>query len=189
MIAPEIVRVETLPEPWRELWAVAVQARERAHTPYSRFQVGAAVRCGSGRTYVGCNIENSSYGLTVCAERVAIWKAVSEGERTFEALAVVSEAGGMPCGACRQVLNEFAADPPVLIADLVGNAWLTSLGALLPAAFPRVWVKDAANALYGSMAGYDALDELEREHKQEVARDSDLIEPPVALPRSHPEQE
>lgn len=181
MITPERVRVESLPEPWRELWAAAAQARERAHAPYSRFQVGAAVRVGSRRVYTGCNVENSSYGLTVCAERVAIWKAVSEGERTFEALAVVSDNGGMPCGACRQVLSEFAEDLPVLIADLAGNAWLTSLEALLPAAFPRVWVKDALDALHGCLAGCDPLGDLEREHREEVARDADMVSPDAPL--------
>ena len=77
-------------------------------------------------------------GLTACAERVAIWKAVSEGERQFAALAVVTEPGAMPCGACRQVLSEFAEDMPVLVADLSEHVWVTSLSILLPAAFPRV---------------------------------------------------
>ncbi len=130
--------VDALPAEWQALVAAAIQVRERAYAPFSRFPVGAAILTRSGKTFVGCNVENASTGLTVCAERVAIWKAVSEGERWFAALAVVTESGAMPCGACRQVLSEFAEDMPVLVADLSGHVWETSLGTLLPAAFPRV---------------------------------------------------
>src|SRR5690349_1402627 len=91
---------------------MATEARECAHAPYSKFKVGAALLDSSGRVFTGCNVENASYGLTVCAERVALWKAVSGGERKFVALAVVAdgERPPSPCGACRQVLWEFSED-------------------------------------------------------------------------------
>ena len=92
-------------------------------------------RTVDGRIYTGANIENAAYGLTVCAERVAIWKAVSEGHRRLAALALVTETGSSPCGSCRQVMAEFARELPVLIADTDGHAWLTSLAELLPLAF------------------------------------------------------
>lgn len=123
---------------WQALIDAAREARELAYAPYSRYQVGAALRAASGRIYSGANVENASSGLTVCAERVAVWKAISEGEHTIEALALMTADGGTPCGACRQVLSEFAADIPILVADTAGKAWLTSLAELLPDAFPRV---------------------------------------------------
>ena len=135
---PEPIAQAALDPPWRALLEAATQARQRAHAPYSRFPVGAALRAGSGRIYTGANVENASSGLTVCAERVAVWKAVSEGERRIEALVLVTEPGATPCGACRQVLAEFEADLPILVADTAGHAWFTSLAALLPDAFPRV---------------------------------------------------
>jgi cytidine deaminase len=113
----------------------AADARQGAYAPYSQFAVGAAVRVASGRVYTGSNIENAASGLTVCAERVAIWKAVSSGERDLQALAVVTETGATPCGACRQVMAEFAEDLEVVIADTAGRAWRTSLAELLPHAF------------------------------------------------------
>lgn len=113
-----------------------MDVREQAYAPYSGFKVGAAVRTATGRVFYGCNVENASYGLTVCAERVAIWKAVSHGERQIVALAVVSETGAMPCGACRQVMIEFAREMPVLVADTRGRATITSIEALLPEPFP-----------------------------------------------------
>ncbi len=134
----EISAVSALPAEWQALIAAAIQARERAYAPYSRFPVGAALLTASGKRFMGCNVENASTGLTVCAERVAVWKAVSESEREFRAIAVATEVGAMPCGACRQVLSEFAEDMPVLVADLQGHVWQTSLGVLLPAAFPRM---------------------------------------------------
>jgi len=134
----ESVAVECLPAEWQDLIAAALRARDYAYAPYSRFPVGAALLARSGRVYVGCNIENASTGLTVCAERVAVWKAVSEGEADLQAIAVVSEPGATPCGACRQVLSEFVQDAPVLVADLHGRVWQTCLDELLPAAFPRV---------------------------------------------------
>lgn len=113
----------------------AVEARRRAYVPYSSFAVGAALLTRSGKLYTGCNVENASYGLTVCAERVAIWKAVSEGETEFTALAVATNIGGSPCGACRQVMAEFTPDMAVLIADLSGHVTATSVAELLPLAF------------------------------------------------------
>lgn len=113
----------------------AAEARRRAYIPYSHFAVGAALLTRSGKVYTGCNIENASYGLTVCAERVAIWKAVSEGEREFVALAVVTADGVSPCGACRQVLAEFAPEMSVLIADPQGVRWTATPLELLPGAF------------------------------------------------------
>src|SRR4051794_33319409 len=92
----------------------ALQVRERAYAPYSGYQVGAAIMSATGKIYTGCNVENASYGLTVCAERNAIFKAISEGEREFVAIAVVTANGGSPCGACRQVIFEFMhPDAPV----------------------------------------------------------------------------
>lgn len=135
--SPQTVPVGTLPAEWQELVRAAQEARERAYAPYSHFAVGAAVRgTATGRVYAGANIENASYGLTVCAERVAIWHAVLHGEVAVGALALVTEDGSMPCGACRQVLLEFA-DPaiPVLAAGVDGQVTVTSLGILLPHAF------------------------------------------------------
>mgnify|MGYP001769423503 CR=1 FL=1 len=121
--------------PFEALITMALEARTRAYIPYSRFAVGAALLTASGKIYTGCNIENVSYGLTVCAERVAIWKAVADGETAFTALAVVTANGGSPCGACRQVMAEFAPQMPVAIASLDGSAQITTVAGLLPAAF------------------------------------------------------
>jgi cytidine deaminase len=114
----------------------AVQARNWAYAPYSNYAVGAALLTTSGRIYDGVNVENAAYPETLCAERVAVVKAVSAGERLFEAIAVVTENGGSPCGACRQVLAEFGLDTIILIADEAGE--LKSeivLSDLLPLAF------------------------------------------------------
>ena len=102
------------------LIAAAKQARENAHAPFSNFRVGAALRAKSGRTFTGCNVENATLGLTCCAERVAIFKAVSEGERGFDAIAVVADTDTLtpPCGACRQIIWEFCGDVPVILANL-----------------------------------------------------------------------
>jgi cytidine deaminase len=104
-----------------ELIARAIDAYHRAYAPYSGYSVGAAVLTGSGEIYDGVNVENAVYPLTLCAERVAIFKAVSEGERDFPALAVVTRNGGTPCGSCRQVMAEFSRDMLVLVADQEGN--------------------------------------------------------------------
>ena len=114
----------------------AIEARENAYCPYSHFAVGAALLCEDGTIYEGCNIENASYGLTNCAERTAIFKAVSEGHTTFKALAVVADTEGpcAPCGACRQVISEFDI-PQIILANLKGNYRVVSLDELLPFRF------------------------------------------------------
>jgi cytidine deaminase len=119
------------------LVTAAKVARENAHAPYSDFRVGAAVRANSGRIFGGCNIENASYGLTVCAERVALFKALSEGERDFSAVAVVTDAERLtpPCGACRQLLWEFCGDVPVVLANLQGKTKTFKMRELLPEPF------------------------------------------------------
>lgn len=119
------------------LIAAAKRARENAHAPFSNFRVGAAVRAKSGRVFTGCNVENASYGLTCCAERVAIFKAISEGERGFDAIAVVADTEELtpPCGACRQVIWEFCGDVPVIMANLEGKTQQESSAKLLPRAF------------------------------------------------------
>ncbi len=118
-----------------QLIASAVAARERAYAPYSKFKVGAALKGKSGRVYTGCNVENAAYGPSMCAERTAVFKAVSEGEREFEAIAVVTENGASPCGSCRQVMMEFAPDMIVVIADTQGRARSTTVRDLLPDGF------------------------------------------------------
>lgn len=117
------------------LIAEARKARERAYAPYSCYRVGAALLGRSGRIYTGCNVENASYPLSLCAERAAVAKAISEGEQEFLAIAVVTENGGTPCGACRQVLREFGEDIVVLIADVHGNRYQTTIRDLLPQSF------------------------------------------------------
>lgn len=118
-----------------ELVAQALAARERAYAPYSGYTVGAALLGKSGRVYTGCNVENAVYPLCTCAERTAVVKAVSEGEREFVAIAVATENGGAPCGSCRQVLREFGEDIVVLIADAAGAYHETSVAELLPDSF------------------------------------------------------
>ena len=119
-----------------ELIASATAARERAYAPYSNFKVGAALLGKSGRVYTGCNVENAAYGTCICAERTAVFKAISEGEREFEAIAVVTENGVSPCGPCRQVMIEFAPDMTVVIADSRGRVHATmTVHDLLPRGF------------------------------------------------------
>jgi cytidine deaminase len=120
---------------YAELIANATAARELAYAPYSNFKVGAALLGKSGQVYRGCNIENAAYGPSICAERTAIFKAVSEGEREFEAMAIVTENGVFPCGSCRQVMLEFAPDMTVIIADTRGNTRLATVRSLLPDGF------------------------------------------------------
>lgn len=119
------------------LLAVARTARENAVAPFSNFRVGAALRAKSGRVYSGCNVENASYGLTMCAERVAIFKALSEGERGFDAIAVVTDADKLtpPCGACRQIIWEFCGDAEVILGNLKGKTEVHRMSALLPHPF------------------------------------------------------
>lgn len=115
---------------------LAGEARRRAYAPYSNYQVGAALRTSSGRIYTGVNIENAAFPTTICAERVAIFKAVSDGETKFEVLAVVTSNAGSPCGSCRQVLAEFGMQTVVLIGDGAGRLVReTSIKELLPDAF------------------------------------------------------
>lgn len=115
---------------------LANEARKRAYVPYSKYRVGAALRTKSGKIYTGVNVENAAYPQTMCAERVAIFKAVSEGEMDFEVIAVVTDNGGSPCGGCRQVMAEFGLDTVVLIADGAGRLQKQmTVGELLPEAF------------------------------------------------------
>ena len=118
-----------------ELLRVAEQAQKMAYVPYSRFAVGAALLTADGTIYAGCNVENASYGLTICAERNALAHAVLRGAKQFTAVAVVTENGVTPCGACRQVLAEFGPRMMVIVADTRGNRRIYSLAELLPAAF------------------------------------------------------
>jgi cytidine deaminase len=120
----------------KTLIELANEARRRAYAPYSNYQVGAALRTRSGRIYTGCNVENAAYPTSMCAERVAIFKAVSEGEKEFDVIAVVTPNGGSPCGGCRQAMAEFGLDTIILIAD--GGGMLiqeTNVAGLLPGAF------------------------------------------------------
>jgi cytidine deaminase len=121
---------------YKQLIELADEARRHAYAPYSNYRVGAALRTKTGRVYVGVNVENAAYPTGICAERVAVFKAVSEGERDFEVIALVTDNGGSPCGACRQVLSEFGLDTVVLIADGKGKLFQeTTVGNLLPEAF------------------------------------------------------
>ena len=114
----------------------AAQAAKQAYSPYSKFCVGAAVQTASGKVFTGCNVENASYGLTICAERVAVFKAISEGETELVAVAVSSESSAYPCGACRQVLNEFGPGMAVVLGDDSGNvSEQLSMQDLFPKAF------------------------------------------------------
>lgn len=115
----------------------AKRTRENAHARFSNFKVGAGLRAASGRIYGGCNVENATYGLTVCAERVAIFKAISEGERKFDAIAVVTDADALtpPCGACRQLIWEFCGDVPVIMSNLKGKVEIFKMSQLFPKPF------------------------------------------------------
>jgi cytidine deaminase len=115
----------------------ATEARLQSVAPFSNFLVGAAVRTAAGKVYIGCNIESASYGLTVCAERVAIWKALSEGERDFTELAVVTDTETLtpPCGTCRQIIWEFCKHATIVLANLRGETEIVSIKDLLPRAF------------------------------------------------------
>ncbi|MCW5852012.1 MAG: cytidine deaminase [Anaerolineae bacterium] len=118
------------------LLADAIAAQAQAYTPYSHYPVGAALLTRDGQIYTGCNIENAAYPLTICAERVAVFRAVADGQRDFVALAVVTVNGGSPCGSCRQVLREFnAGDLPVFIGTPAGQYRQTTLAELLPDSF------------------------------------------------------
>jgi cytidine deaminase len=122
-----------------ELIARATEVRENACANYSHYQVGAALVASSGRVYTGCNVENSTYGLTVCAERVALWKALSEGERKFTQIAVVtpSEPPASPCGACRQLLWEYCGDIEIILANPQGFRKTLHLAEIFPRPFDQ----------------------------------------------------
>ncbi|WP_207724774.1 cytidine deaminase [Thermanaerosceptrum fracticalcis] len=126
----------------------ARQAREHAYAPYSGFKVGAALLAQNGEIYTGCNVENASYGLTSCAERNAVFKAVCAGERKFERLALVTDLvnPAAPCGACRQVLAEFAPDLTVIMANTRGEKRITTVRELLPYAFTPADLKEVSNS-------------------------------------------
>jgi cytidine deaminase len=122
---------------YEPLVVAARKARENAHAPFSKFKVGAGLRASSGRVYGGCNVENATYGLTVCAERIAIFKALSEGERKFDAIAVVTDTDDLtpPCGACRQLIWEFCGDVPVVMTNLQGKEEVIPMRELFPKPF------------------------------------------------------
>ena len=124
-------------EAYRKLVLKAIEARKRAHAPYSHFHVGAALLTTEGTVYTGCNVEISTYALTICAERTAIFKAISEGDHRFKAIAVVSDDPGFtpPCGACRQVLMDLAGNIDFLMVNGKGRAKVLKLRELLPHAF------------------------------------------------------
>jgi cytidine deaminase len=122
-----------------DLIASAERARSYAHAPYSHFRVGASLETAEGKIYTGCNVENATYGLTVCAERVAVWKAISEGQTEFRRLAIVVDTCELPppCGACRQVIWEFCADIEIILANLSGAKASYSMRDLLPYPFDQ----------------------------------------------------
>ena len=130
-------------EDLQPLIETATEARLQSVAPFSDFKVGAAVRTDSGKVYTGCNVESASYGLTVCAERVAIWKALSEGERHFTELAVVADTDTLtpPCGTCRQIIWEFARDAKIVFANLDGRNQVFNIRELLPDAFDARFLK------------------------------------------------
>lgn len=127
----------------QELIDAAADVREKAFAPYSNFRVGAAVETESGDIYTGCNIESASYGLTVCAERVAIWKGISLGVTKFGRIAVVVDTEELtpPCGVCRQIIWEFCGDVPVILANLQGKSETVMMSELLPRAFDSKFLK------------------------------------------------
>lgn len=126
-----------------ELIEAAKKARENSHAPYSKFRVGAAVLTKDGKIYTGCNIETASFSPTICAERVAIWKAISEGETEFSEIAVVADTEELtpPCGVCRQIIWEFCGDVPVIFANLQGKDEILQMKELLPRAFDTKFLK------------------------------------------------
>lgn len=121
----------------KELLSIADKAMENAYSPYSNFKVGAALLCRDGSVFTGCNIENATYGATNCAERTAIFKAVSEGHRDFETIAIVSSGGDetFPCGICRQVMAEFAPELKIVLRNKANEECIYTLMELLPKSF------------------------------------------------------
>ena len=119
-----------------ELVLAAINVSKQAHAPYSNYRVGAAIVSKNGKVFTGCNVENAAYPSGICAERVAIFKAVSEGEKDFSLLAIVTKNGGMPCGACRQVMSEFSNNLPIIVSNDKGEITQeTTLDLLLPHSF------------------------------------------------------
>jgi cytidine deaminase len=134
-----VTAAEDTPPDLTALTRLARSARKHAFAPYSKFKVGAALLYADGSIVTGCNIENATYGLTICAERVAIFKAMSEGERDFAALAVVADSPRLPapCGACRQIIWEFCGDVWIRLSDLKGKSRQLRMSELLPHPFDR----------------------------------------------------
>jgi cytidine deaminase len=122
---------------FEQLIETAKNARLQSVAPFSNFLVGAALKTNAGKVYTGCNVESASYGLTVCAERVAIWKALSEGEREFSELAIVADTESLtpPCGTCRQIIHEFCKNATIVLSNLDGQTQTCSIKDLLPRAF------------------------------------------------------
>jgi cytidine deaminase len=133
-------------ESLQQLIETAKTARLRSIAPFSHFLVGAALKTEGGKVYTGCNVESASYGLTVCAERVAIWKALSEGERQFTELAIVADTASLtpPCGTCRQIIWEFCKSATIVLANLRGESQTVSIRELLPRAFDARFLSGAA---------------------------------------------
>lgn len=127
----------------QELIDAATDVREHAYAPFSAFRVGAALETDDGEVITGCNVESASYGLTVCAERVAIWKAISQGKRKIKHIAVVADTEELtpPCGVCRQIIWEFGGDIPVILANLKGKTEVVQMKDLLPRAFDTKFLK------------------------------------------------
>lgn len=127
----------------KELIDAATSVRENAYAPFSDFRVGSALETDDGQIISGCNVESASYGLTVCAERVAIWKAISEGKRKIKHIAVVADTEELtpPCGVCRQIIWEFGGDIPVIMANLKGKVETVQMKELLPRAFDTKFLK------------------------------------------------
>lgn len=125
------------------LIAAALAARENAHAPFSKFKVGAALEDRAGRIHTGCNVENATYGLTMCAERVAVFKAISDGAKSFKRVAVVADTDVLtpPCGACRQILWEFCGDVEIVLVNLSGKSETLRLGALFPRPFDGSFIQ------------------------------------------------
>jgi len=126
-----------------ELIKAATDVRENAYAPFSEFKVGSALETDDGQIIVGSNVESASYGLTVCAERVAVWNAISQGKRKIKRIAVVADTESLtpPCGVCRQIIWEFGGDIPVLLANLKGKSETVQMKDLLPRAFDTKFLK------------------------------------------------
>jgi cytidine deaminase len=135
-----------LNESENKLIEIATAARDRSIAPFSKFMVGAALQTKAGKVFTGCNVESASYGLTVCAERVAIWKALSEGEKDFTDLVIVADTETLtpPCGTCRQIIWEFAKQAKIVLANLQGQREERSIRELLPSAFDARFLKEAS---------------------------------------------